>query len=70
MAVYTDVAVEDLSKFISGYEIGELLSGTAAGRSNDHEITLYRSVGVAVQDAAAAGLVLRGAQEHGVGSPR
>jgi ornithine cyclodeaminase/alanine dehydrogenase-like protein (mu-crystallin family) len=49
-------------------EIGELLSGTMTGRSDDHQITLYRSVGVAVQDAAAAGLVLRGAQEHGVGT--
>ncbi len=49
-------------------EIGELVSGTATGRSDDRQITLYRSVGVAVQDAAAAGLVLRGAQRHGIGA--
>ena len=38
MAVYTDVAVEDLSKFISGYEIGELLSykGIAEGVENSN----------------------------------
>jgi ornithine cyclodeaminase len=49
-------------------EIGELLSGTVTGRSNDRQITLYRSVGVAVQDAAAAGLVVRSAQRRGVGT--
>jgi ornithine cyclodeaminase/alanine dehydrogenase-like protein (mu-crystallin family) len=49
-------------------EIGELVSGALAGRSDDRQITLYRSVGVAVQDAAAAGLVLREAQRHGIGT--
>jgi alanine dehydrogenase len=49
-------------------EIGELVSGTVTGRSDDGQITLYRSVGVAVQDAAAAGLVLREALRHGVGT--
>jgi ornithine cyclodeaminase/alanine dehydrogenase-like protein (mu-crystallin family) len=36
------------------------------GRSDDRQLTLYGSVGVAVQDAAAAGLVMRAAQAHGV----
>jgi ornithine cyclodeaminase/alanine dehydrogenase-like protein (mu-crystallin family) len=49
-------------------EIGEVVSGTMIGRSNDRQLTLYRSVGVAVQDAAAAGLVLRSAQQRGVGT--
>jgi ornithine cyclodeaminase len=49
-------------------EIGELLSGTMTGRTDDRQITLYRSVGVAVQDAAAAGLVVRAAQRCGVGT--
>jgi ornithine cyclodeaminase/alanine dehydrogenase-like protein (mu-crystallin family) len=49
-------------------EIGEVVSGTMTGRSNDRQLTLYRSVGVAVQDAAAAGLVLRAAQQRGVGT--
>jgi alanine dehydrogenase len=47
-------------------EIGELVSGAMASRSDDRQITLYRSVGVAVQDAAAAGLVLREAQRRGI----
>ena len=40
-------------------EIGAVVSGAAAGRRGDHEITLFKSVGVAVEDVAAAALVLR-----------
>jgi ornithine cyclodeaminase len=43
-------------------ELGELVSGTRPGRSSADQITLYKSVGVAVQDAAAAALVLRRAR--------
>ena len=48
-------------------ELGELVAGTRPGRSRLDEITLYKSVGVAVQDAAAAALVLARARERGVG---
>jgi ornithine cyclodeaminase/alanine dehydrogenase-like protein (mu-crystallin family) len=48
-------------------EIGELVSGTKPGRASADQITLYKSVGVAVQDAAAAALVLANARERGVG---
>jgi alanine dehydrogenase len=49
-------------------EIGELVAGTRPGRTEPDRITLYKSVGVAVQDAAAAALVLAAAREQGVGS--
>jgi ornithine cyclodeaminase len=48
-------------------EIGEVVLGTAPGRTSAEEITLYKSVGVAVQDAAAAALVLATARERGIG---
>ena len=48
-------------------ELGELVSGTRPGRTSDEQITLYKSVGVAVQDAAAAALVLAKAREIGAG---
>ncbi len=48
-------------------ELGELVDGTKPGRRSRDEITLYKSVGVAVQDAAAAALVLRAARERSVG---
>lgn len=49
-------------------ELGELVSGTKPGRRSPEEITLYKSVGVAVQDAAAAALVLAAARERSVGT--
>jgi alanine dehydrogenase len=48
-------------------ELGELVSGAKPGRRSRDEITLYKSVGVAVQDAAAAALVLAAARERSVG---
>jgi ornithine cyclodeaminase/alanine dehydrogenase-like protein (mu-crystallin family) len=40
-------------------EIGEVIAGTKAGRESAEEITLFKSVGVAVEDLASAGLVYR-----------
>jgi ornithine cyclodeaminase len=48
-------------------ELGELVSGKRPGRANAEQITLYKSVGVAVQDAAAAALVLERARRDGIG---
>ena len=48
-------------------ELGELVSGARPGRADASQLTLYKSVGVAVEDAAAAALVLRLARERGVG---
>ena len=49
-------------------EIGEVLAGTKAARKNGDEITLYKSVGIAIQDVAAANLVYRKALKEGVGT--
>ncbi len=38
-------------------EIGEVVAGASRGRESDEEITLFKSVGVAVEDIAAASLV-------------
>jgi ornithine cyclodeaminase len=48
-------------------ELGELVAGTKPGRSSRDEITLYKSVGVAVQDVAAAALVLAAAKGRSLG---
>ena len=48
-------------------ELGELVAGARPGRADERQITLYKSVGVAVEDAAATALVLRRARERGVG---
>lgn len=49
-------------------EIGEVLAGAKAGRSGVNEITLYKSVGIAIQDVATAQLVYRRALDRKVGT--
>ena len=49
-------------------EIGEVLAGVKPGRTGDDEITMYKSVGIAAQDVAAASLVYRRALEQGAGT--
>jgi ornithine cyclodeaminase/thiomorpholine-carboxylate dehydrogenase len=50
-----------------GAELGEVLSGAAPGRTSEEEITVYKSMGHAVEDAAAAWLVYRRAVAQGAG---
>jgi thiomorpholine-carboxylate dehydrogenase len=46
-------------------EIGEVFGGAAEGRTSEDEVTLYKSVGVAAEDLAAAELVYRAALSRG-----
>ena len=48
-------------------EIGDVAAGHKAGRCNETEITLFKSVGNAVQDAAIAARVLERADVLGLG---
>jgi ornithine cyclodeaminase len=48
-------------------EVGEVLAGTRPGRRSRDEITIYKSTGHAVEDAAAARLVYDRAKAEGVG---
>ena len=48
-------------------ELGELVAGSRPGRTSPDEITVYKSVGIAVQDIAAAALVLAAARARGAG---
>jgi alanine dehydrogenase len=44
------------------------VAGDREGRIDDDQLTLYKSVGVAVQDAAAAALIWEAASARGVGT--
>jgi alanine dehydrogenase len=48
-------------------EVGEVLAATKPGRTSDHDITIYKSTGHAVEDAATASLVYARALAEGVG---
>jgi len=48
-------------------ELGEIILGRKKARINDSEITLFKSNGLAIQDAAAAKLVYDRAKQAGIG---
>jgi alanine dehydrogenase len=45
-------------------EVGEVVSGAKPGRQSDEEVTLFKSLGLAVEDVATAELVHRKAHEE------
>ena len=49
-------------------ELGEVLAGLRPGRQGEQEITLFRSLGLAVEDLAAAERAVRTAAQLGVGT--
>jgi ornithine cyclodeaminase/alanine dehydrogenase-like protein (mu-crystallin family) len=49
-------------------ELGEVLAGTAQGRTSPEEITVFESLGLAVEDLAAAEYLMRRAQETDAGT--
>jgi ornithine cyclodeaminase/alanine dehydrogenase-like protein (mu-crystallin family) len=48
-------------------ELQDVVAGRAAGRTNPQEITVFKSLGLAVEDVASAGFVYRCAVETGLG---
>lgn len=49
-------------------ELGEVLAGIAPGRTHDRELTLFRSLGIAVEDLAAAQYAVAQAGRLGIGT--
>ncbi|HEY0142021.1 MAG TPA: ornithine cyclodeaminase family protein [Thermoanaerobaculia bacterium] len=49
-------------------ELGEILTGTAPGRTTEDEITLFKSLGLAVEDLAAAAFLFEKARRLGRGN--
>jgi ornithine cyclodeaminase len=49
-------------------ELGEVLAGLAPGRTDEEELTVFKSLGIAVEDLAAADLVVRRARDQQVGT--
>ena len=49
-------------------ELGEVVLGRTEGRTSDADVTIFKSLGMAVEDVVAADLVLRRAIEVGAGT--
>jgi ornithine cyclodeaminase/alanine dehydrogenase-like protein (mu-crystallin family) len=49
-------------------ELGEVLAGLKPGRTDDGELTLFRSLGVAIEDIAAAQVAVANARAQGLGT--
>jgi ornithine cyclodeaminase len=49
-------------------ELGEVLAGMHPGREHEDELTVFESLGIAVEDLASAELIVRRARERGVGT--
>jgi ornithine cyclodeaminase/alanine dehydrogenase-like protein (mu-crystallin family) len=50
-------------------ELGDILTEKAPGRRGPADITLFKSLGIALEDIAFADLIVRRAIERGVGKP-
>lgn len=48
-------------------ELGEIISGKIKGRENDEQITLFKTVGIAVQDVVTASKIYKKALEKSIG---
>lgn len=48
-------------------EIGDVINGVHPGRKDENEITLFKSVGIAVQDTIAAAAVIKQASKNNIG---
>jgi ornithine cyclodeaminase len=57
-----------LAEDVALAELGEVLIGSAQGRRSPGELTVFVSLGLAVEDLAAAELALRVAEQRGLGA--
>jgi ornithine cyclodeaminase/alanine dehydrogenase-like protein (mu-crystallin family) len=58
----------DENMFTSAADLSDVIAGRAPGRHSDDDITLYKSVGLAIQDVALAHAVLVRAEQAGIGT--
>ena len=57
----------EIHRDLISVEVGHLVSGSAAGRTSDDQITFFKSVGNAVQDIIVAREAVAQAEKHGRG---
>ncbi|MFE1593054.1 ornithine cyclodeaminase family protein [Nocardia sp. NPDC058705] len=62
------IAEGSITQEAVGTELGEVIVGRAPGRRGDRDITLFNSVGIGLQDLAAARLLIDKARANGIGT--
>ncbi len=66
---YRDLVAAGRLKWQDITELGDVLTGKAPGRRGPADITLFKSLGIALEDIAFADLIVQRAHEYGVGRP-
>jgi alanine dehydrogenase len=64
---YRDLVAAGRLKWQDMVELGDILTEKAPGRRGPADITLFKSLGIALEDIAFADLIVRRAHERGVG---
>ena len=60
---------EDPARWSSVRELSDIVSGKLAGRTHPHQVTLFKSNGVAIEDVAVAARIFEYARKHRIGRP-
>ncbi|MGB7035067.1 MAG: hypothetical protein WBD71_06040, partial [Xanthobacteraceae bacterium] len=66
---YRELIAAGRLKWQNIVELGDILTGKAPGRRGPADITLFKSLGIALEDIAFAELIWRRAIERGIGRP-
>lgn len=66
-AEFRDLVAEGRLTWDDVVELGDIATGTAAGRTSAGELTLFKSLGIALEDIAFAEIIYRRALETGAG---
>ncbi len=65
---FVSLVKENKMKWSDVSELGDIVSGVAPSRSSEDEITLFKSLGIGIEDVAFAELIYRRARAAGVGT--
>ncbi len=68
-AEYRDLVAAGRLKWQDVVELGDIVTGKSPGRRGPADITLFKSLGIALEDIAFADLICRRAVERGIGRP-
>ena len=66
---FRDLVAANKLKWSDVRELGELVMGNLQGRKSSSDITLFKSLGIALEDVAFGELVYQRALAAGVGKP-